>query len=169
VYCSQNPVKFTDPLGLRPDYDAGTGHGVGTCDAEKVKSSTGIITIPSVATAVNTVIKIGSAPVVIAVVITNVIVFESPGVPAKWVRDLLGIDKGLFATESEDGDSQEEPASDKTAKSMANQIEKDLGKVARREFHDMKGKGKDRSFRELKQDAKWLYEEAGKTPPDLMR
>lgn len=63
---------------------------------------------------------------------------------------------------------EDEVASEKTAKDMAKQIERDLGKNARRDFHDMKSGG-DRTLNELKEDARALYEEAGKTPPSWMR
>ena len=65
----------------------------------------------------------------------------------------------------EDGISAcSEKASEKTARDMAKQIERDLGKDARRDFHDMK-EGDDRSLEQIKQDAKALYEMHGKTPP----
>ena len=53
---------------------------------------------------------------------------------------------------------------------MAKQIERDLGKDARRAFHDAKEGGVgDRTLAELKADAKALYEEFGKTPPKWMQ
>jgi hypothetical protein len=59
-------------------------------------------------------------------------------------------------------------ASEKTAKDMARQIEKDLGKPARREFHDFK-KGADRTLQELKDDVRAIYEGTGKVPPRWMQ
>jgi len=63
-----------------------------------------------------------------------------------------------------------QPASEKTAKDMANQIERDLGGDARRAFHDLKEAGTgDRTLAELKADAKALYEKFGKMPPKWMQ
>jgi len=59
-------------------------------------------------------------------------------------------------------------ASEKTAVDMAKQIEKDLGKDARRAFHDAKTGG-DRTLQELKDDAKAMYEGTGITPPSWMQ
>jgi uncharacterized protein RhaS with RHS repeats len=58
-------------------------------------------------------------------------------------------------------------ASEKMAKAMANRIGKDLGKEARREFHDAQ-RLRDRTGQELKQDAKAIYDEYGKTCPKWM-
>jgi RHS repeat-associated protein len=63
-----------------------------------------------------------------------------------------------------------EPASEKTAKDMARQIERDLGPEARDKFHDLKGAGEpDRTLEELKDDAQRIYEEYGRTPPKWMQ
>ena len=51
---------------------------------------------------------------------------------------------------------------------MAKQVEKDLGREARREFHDIK-EGFDRTLSELKADAKAVYKAYGKTPPKWMQ
>jgi uncharacterized protein RhaS with RHS repeats len=59
-------------------------------------------------------------------------------------------------------------AAEKTAKKMAERIERDLGKEARREFHDMKDMG-DRTLQQLKDDAKSLYDEYGKQCPSWMQ
>ena len=64
---------------------------------------------------------------------------------------------------------ENEPASEKTAKDIANQVERDLGKEARREFHDMKQGGRDRTLKELKEDADWLYQQAGKQTPNWIK
>lgn len=50
---------------------------------------------------------------------------------------------------------------------MARQIERDLGKKARREFHDAKKGPGDRSLSELKSDAEMIYRQHGKQPPNL--
>jgi len=60
------------------------------------------------------------------------------------------------------------PASEKTAKDIAKQIERDLGKDARRLFHDMKEAG-NRTLQQLKEDAQYLYEEAGKIIPKWLK
>lgn len=53
---------------------------------------------------------------------------------------------------------------------MAKQIERDLGKDARRDFHDSKDPGAgDRTLQQLKEDAMNLYEEHGKAPPKWMQ
>ena len=64
--------------------------------------------------------------------------------------------------------SCDQKASEKTARDMAKQIERDLGKNARRLFHDIK-EGGDRSLLQLKQDVQMVYEQYGKTPPNWMR
>lgn len=65
--------------------------------------------------------------------------------------------------------SDDEPASEKTAKDMAKQIGRDLGDQARRDFHDAKGEGNpDRTIGELREQAKEIYERYGKTPPKWM-
>ena len=69
---------------------------------------------------------------------------------------------------NEEKKSSGEPASEKTAVSIAKQIEKDLGKEARREFHDMK-EGRDRTLQELKQDTDLLYKQAGKIAPKWLQ
>ena len=58
--------------------------------------------------------------------------------------------------------SRAEKASEGFAKSLARKIEKDLGKDARRKFHDLKRDGIDRTKDELIEDAKSIYEEYGK-------
>ena len=60
--------------------------------------------------------------------------------------------------------NDDKPASEKTAKDVGKQIERDINKSARRKFHDMK-EGGDRTLQQLKDDAKSLYDEAGKTMP----
>ena len=66
---------------------------------------------------------------------------------------------------TEEGD---EPASESTARDIAKQVERDLGKDARRKFHDMK-EGGDRTTEELKADARDLYGAAGKAVPRWLR
>ena len=62
------------------------------------------------------------------------------------------------------------PASEKQAVSIAKQIEKDLGKQARREFHDMKDAALgDRTINELRMDAQALYEQFGKEIPKWLQ
>ena len=56
-------------------------------------------------------------------------------------------------------------ASENYAKSMAKQIQRDIGKSARREFHDLKKDGIDRTKDELIEDMEIIYEKYGKTPP----
>lgn len=52
---------------------------------------------------------------------------------------------------------------------MANQIERDLGKDARNDFHRAKEPGApDRTMAELRRDASQLYREYGKEPPAWM-
>ena len=63
-----------------------------------------------------------------------------------------------------------EAASEKTAKEIAKQIERDLGKDARREFHDMKESGAgDRTLEQLKEDARDIYNEANKPIPGWLK
>jgi RHS repeat-associated protein len=63
-----------------------------------------------------------------------------------------------------------QPASEKQALRVAKQIEKDLGKDARRDFHDEKLKGAgDRTMQQLKDDARAIYEDHGKTPPSWLK
>jgi hypothetical protein len=53
---------------------------------------------------------------------------------------------------------------------MAKQIERDLEIDARRAFHDVKqGDVGDRTLAELKEDAKAIYAEYGRTPPKWMQ
>ncbi|MDD5412119.1 MAG: hypothetical protein PHF31_12020 [Methylobacter sp.] len=54
------------------------------------------------------------------------------------------------------------------ARDIAKQIEKDLGKKARREFHDLEHLV-DRTAAELRADAQQLYEEAGKVVPKWLK
>jgi RHS repeat-associated protein len=62
------------------------------------------------------------------------------------------------------------PAPEKAALDIGKQIERDLGRGARREFHDMKGQGMgDRTMVQLKADARQLYGEAGKSVPKWLR
>ena len=63
-----------------------------------------------------------------------------------------------------------QPASDKQGKQIGRQIEKDLGKETRKDFHDMKEKGApDRTLDQLKADALDLYNQAGVEPPSWMK
>jgi hypothetical protein len=63
-----------------------------------------------------------------------------------------------------------QPASEKTATDMARRIERDLGQDARTAFHDAKEPGLgDRTLEELKDDARALYEAAGKAIPRWMQ
>ena len=59
------------------------------------------------------------------------------------------------------GTENGQPASEKYTRSMADQIEKDLGKEARRDFHDAK-QGPDRTPQQLKEDAANIYRDYGK-------
>ena len=62
------------------------------------------------------------------------------------------------------------PACEKQVKSMAKRIEKELGKDARREFHDLKDKALgDRTMQEALDDAVSLFEDAGKEVPPWLR
>jgi hypothetical protein len=62
------------------------------------------------------------------------------------------------------GQEKDQPASKKDAERFARQIEKDLGKDARRTFHDMKESGApDRTIPQLKEDASAVYEEYNKS------
>jgi len=62
------------------------------------------------------------------------------------------------------------PASEKRARDIARRIERDLGKDARRAFHDAKEGGVgDRTLAELLADARALYEAAGKAIPGWLR
>lgn len=74
----------------------------------------------------------------------------------------MPIRKSVFYA-PDDNNDKEEPVSEKIAKSMAIQIEKDLGKDARREFHDIKI-GEARTMSELRQDATDIYHSYGKEP-----
>jgi RHS repeat-associated protein len=68
------------------------------------------------------------------------------------------------------GEEAAEAASEKQALRVAKQIERDLGKDARREFHDEKLKGAgDRTMQQLKEDARAIYEDHGKTPPSWLK
>ena len=61
------------------------------------------------------------------------------------------------------------PASEKQVKNIAKRIERELGKDARREFHDLKDKALgDRTMREALDDAVSLYEDAGKDVPQWL-
>ena len=74
------------------------------------------------------------------------------------------------AAEETAAETAAQPASEKQALRVAKQIEKDLGKDARRDFHDEKMKGAgDRTMQQLKEDARAVYEEHGKTPPSWLK
>lgn len=78
--------------------------------------------------------------------------------------DSASSDEGAGASSggTEPDDDNREPASEKTAKRMRSQINKDLGEEVGREFHDMKEKGApDRTMGELRRDAQIVYDEAG--------
>jgi RHS repeat-associated protein len=69
-----------------------------------------------------------------------------------------------------DKNKDEKPASEKTARDIAKRIERDLGKDARRDFHDAKESGSgDRTLSQLKQDARDLYRAAGKEIPNWLK
>ena len=68
------------------------------------------------------------------------------------------------------GEKAAQAASEKQALRVAKQIERDLGKDARRDFHDEKLKGAgDRTMQELKEDARHIYQDYGKTPPSWLK
>ena len=83
------------------------------------------------------------------------------------INQMAGPDDG--GSNSGGGKSKsDEPASEETAEDIAKQIERDLGRKARRDFHDLKDGG-DRTLEELKLDAEEVYERYGKKPPKWMR
>ena len=92
--------------------------------------------------------------------------FEPPNVPKPKKPKTPSSDDQCHAPDTDDdNDNDTEPASEDTARDIAKQIERDLGKDARRKFHDAKEGGDDRTLEQLKQDARDLYHEAGKDPP----
>lgn len=94
-------------------------------------------------------------------------------VPEELAAEEAIIEAGEVAAEETaevGGETAAEAASEKQALRVAKQIEKDLGKDARREFHDEKLKGAgDRSMQQLKDDARAVYEDHGKTPPEWLK
>ncbi len=67
-------------------------------------------------------------------------------------------------------EGKEQPASDKVGKQMGNQIEKDIGKEAKQDFHGAKEAGApDRTMSQLKQDAIDIYQTAGKEIPKWLK
>jgi RHS repeat-associated protein len=60
----------------------------------------------------------------------------------------------------------DKPAPEKMAIDIGRRVERDLGRSARREFHDSKQRGDpDRTASQLREDARALYEDAGKEIP----
>lgn len=71
-----------------------------------------------------------------------------------------------FTNSPQPPDDEDQPASEKTGTDVARRVEKDLGKSARRELHELKEKGaNDRSLKQLREDAKSLYIERNKEVP----
>ncbi|MEF2148463.1 RHS repeat domain-containing protein [Aquilutibacter rugosus] len=63
-------------------------------------------------------------------------------------------------------DDENKPASEKTGRDISRRVERDLGKDAKRKFHDMKEKGAaDRTLKQLQQDARDLYIDHDKEIP----
>ncbi len=170
-YGGNNPIKYSDPTGeaiavipfIAPTVIAGA-KAIGAWLAS-------LFVVGTVATAVGVTIDAAIDDS------KSESLSDSSTVPSPL------IDSGVSSAgamppspDDDDGDKKnnspkpqkKEPASEKTAKSMAKQIEKDLGKDARREFHDAK-QGEDRSLQELKEDASQLYKVYGKEIPKWMR
>lgn len=77
--------------------------------------------------------------------------------------------KGGACAPKTGGGGNIQPASEATARDIAKTIERDLGKDARRDFHDAKEGRNDRTLDQLKQDARDIYDAAGKTPPSWLK
>ena len=88
------------------------------------------------------------------------------------IEDGNAEDKSSDSEELDDNDKSKDdkPASEKTAKDIAKRIERDIGKDARRDFHDAKDSGAgDRTLGQLKQDARDVYTQAGKDVPTWLK
>lgn len=183
---ANNPVKYTDPDGriinLSSNVTAGNGLKQSQTDASIVKRTAGLFLI-----GLGLLLDYGSP------LITGLIVYSSGGttvapainVGSKALGKTLELAAAILyltAGSHDSGDSQfsnsdensknRKPASEKCVRDMAQQIEKDLGKEARRDFHDMKdGAGGDRTIEELKNDAQFIYDiyGNGKSPPNWMK
>ena len=142
VYCGNNPTSLLDPTGLEPTTAVATGGllaGLGAAFAEAGALAS---------------FAAGDAAPVLAYegYMTGERLSKSTTVPlVEW----------WYAASSE-------PAAERTARNMADQVERDLGKEARRRFHNLKD-GADRTLEQLREDAAELYREAGKRIPDWMR
>ena len=185
---ANNPVKYIDPDGriinLSSNGTAGNGLKQSQTDASIVKRTAGLFLI-----GLGLLLDYGSP------LITGFIIYSSGGTAVAAAPainagskalgktlELAGATLYLTAGSHDSGDSQfsnsdensknRKPASEKRARDMAQQIEKDLGKEARRDFHDMKdGAGGDRTIEELKNDAQFIYDiyGNGKSPPNWMK
>ena len=187
-YAGNNPVKYTDPDGriinLSSNGTAGNGLKQSQTDASIVKRTAGLFLI-----GLGLLLDYGS-PLITGFIIyssggTTVAVAPAINASSKALGktlELAGATLYLTAGSHDSGDSQfsnsdensknRKPASEKRARDMAQQIEKDLGKEARRDFHDMKdGAGGDRTIEELKNDAQFIYDiyGNGKSPPNWMK
>jgi RHS repeat-associated protein len=155
-YCGNSPTIITDPRGLdgaAGPADPGFWSGVGASAAAALDGIEA-----GVAWALSTAESAASAAAASAAasIATAAAVVLTPSLAGP-----LDEEAWFYSEES---------ASEKTARDMGRQIDRDLGKDAGREFHDAKERGAgDRTLQQLKDDAKAIYEKYGKRPPEWMQ
>ena len=168
AYCGNNPITFLDPNGMEfGDWENIKGAFIKTVHQVEFVAGVALMVIGA-AGDVATGLEIASGG---ASALSPATALVSSGTMALGSALIVDSISKMSKTKTEGGGSKKKPhpASDKTGKDFAKQIEKDLGVDARNEFHDMKGGGPDRTLQELKGDAKSLYDAAGKELPKWMK
>jgi RHS repeat-associated protein len=174
-YVLNNPTTSTDPDGHWCDFGWGSSCSKGAKLQPKEGGVAGAAGADALAGGLDTAAildglkALGDAATTGATTLTEGALGTIGGLLALEESLNAGEDQILARGRSEQR-AEGQPASEQTAKDMAAQIERDLGADARRDFHDAKGPGRgDRTLGELREDAKRIYREYGRTPPKWMR
>ncbi|MDR1148291.1 MAG: RHS repeat-associated core domain-containing protein [Spirochaetaceae bacterium] len=168
AYVNNDPVNYTDPLGLQ----CVSASDKNAANKPAIARGIGLIAgglLLGAATIFETVVTVGlgvwNDPVTLSAAAALVATGVAQIGAALTLEVINSSQSTPTATEARGKSEKAQPASEKKAIDMRKQIERDLGQDAGREFHDMK-QGPDRTEEQLKEDAESVYSDYGK--PELL-